>query len=208
MSSARLRTVALLVKALVVVLVLWAVADPDLAGLKSKGLSARAVGYPLGTLVLPALWWLGPRRHGRPYGWGADLLCGLPILLDLVGNRLDLYDAVSWWDDLMHLGLHALLTAGVLVQLLDRTTPARWLLTAAAAVGGVSAIGWEVAEYLAFIRFGTELPWAYVDTLGDLVLGTTGSLAAGVVIVLVRRRPGVMASETGTATARYVASRR
>ncbi len=176
------RTAALVVKALVAGLVLWAVMDPDLAGLKSKGLTARAVAYPLGTLVLPALWWLGPRRRGQPYGWGADLLWGLPILLDLVGNRLDLYDIVTWWDDLMHVGLHGLLTAALLTLLVDPATPRRWLLTAAAAFGGLSAIGWEVAEYLAFIRYGTELPWAYVDTLGDLVLGTCGSLLAGALL--------------------------
>ncbi len=74
------RIAALVVKVLVSWPVLWAVMDPDLAGLKSKGLTARAVGYPLGTLMLPALWWLG-RGAGRaaapwlgcgPALWPAD----------------------------------------------------------------------------------------------------------------------------------------
>ena len=38
----------------------------------------------------------------------------------------------------------------------------------------VAAIGWELAEYFAFIRFSSELATAYTDTLGDLALGTLG----------------------------------
>ena len=41
------------------------------------------------------------------------------------------------------------------------------------------AIGWEVGEWWAFIRHGTELDTAYTDTLGDEVLGTLGSAVAG-----------------------------
>ena len=45
------------------------------------------------------------------------------------------------------------------------------------------AIGWEIGEYFAFIRGGTELGTAYLDTLGDLTLGTFGALAAGALVV-------------------------
>ncbi|WP_460520733.1 hypothetical protein [Flindersiella endophytica] len=36
----------------------------------------------------------------------------LPWLLDLLGNRLDLFDTIGGWDDAMHLVNWALLTAG------------------------------------------------------------------------------------------------
>ena len=48
--------------------------------------------------------------------------------------------------------------------------------------GAASAIGWELMEYLTFIRNSPEFATAYADTLGDLALGTLGSVvAAGLV---------------------------
>jgi hypothetical protein len=49
-------------------------------------------------------------------------------------------------------------------------------------VGAIMAIGWEIGEYVAFIRGGTELATAYTDTLEDLVLGTLGAVAAGTLV--------------------------
>ena len=37
--------------------------------------------------------------------------------------------------------------------------------------GGVTAVLWEFAEYVTFIRNSPELETAYTDTLGDLLLG-------------------------------------
>ena len=54
--------------------------------------------------------------------------------------------------------------------------------------GAVTAILWEIAEYFAFIRNSPELDTAYADTLGDLALGLTGSVAAGLVAALAPRR--------------------
>ena len=54
--------------------------------------------------------------------------------------------------------------------------------------GAVTAILWEIAEYLAFIRNSPELATAYVDTLGDLSLGLTGSTLAGLAAALVPHR--------------------
>jgi hypothetical protein len=56
-----------------------------------------------------------------------------------------------------------------------------------AGIGAIMAVGWEVGEYYAFIRGGTELATAYTDTLGDEVLGTFGAILAGLVIA---RNPG------------------
>ncbi len=50
-----------------------------------------------------------------------------------------------------------------------------------AGVGAIMAIFWEVGEYYAFIRGGTELATAYTDTLSDEVLGTFGATAAGAI---------------------------
>ena len=42
-----------------VVLLVIAVAYPDLGNVRGKAAGLRAVAYPLGALVVPALWWLG-----------------------------------------------------------------------------------------------------------------------------------------------------
>ena len=65
----------------------------------------------------------------------------------------------------------------------------RWLLPLlVTGIGAVPAIGWELAEWYAFIRHGTELDTAYTDTLGEEALGTLGVALAG--LLLARRRSG------------------
>ncbi len=174
------RTWSLLIKASVLVLLAVALVDPDLSGMKSKGLTARTVAYPLGLIALPLLWGLVRRRRpGLRFDWVADVWCTVPILVDLLGNRLDLFDRVWWWDDAMHLLMHGLLIAGLLRQFLPAARTVEIIL-AAAAFGGLSGLAWEIAEYLAFMRHGVELGGAYLDTMGDLSGGMAGSLLAGI----------------------------
>ena len=51
--------------------------------------------------------------------------------------------------------------------------------------GAVTAIVWELLEYVTFIRHSNELETAYTDTLGDLSLGLTGSVVAAALTVTV-----------------------
>ena len=62
------------------------------------------------------------------------------------------------------------------------------LLWLTAGFGALLAIVWEVGEYFAFIRYGTELESAYRDTLGDEVLGSAGALVAGTLLAVLARR--------------------
>jgi hypothetical protein len=55
-------------------------------------------------------------------------------------------------------------------------------------MGAASALLWELMEYYTFIRHGTELDTAYVDTLGDMTLGTLGAMLAGLLVLAARRR--------------------
>ena len=189
--AAKLLLAALLVSALI-----W----PDLSGIKGKASTARLVVYPLGALVVP-LWWLvyGRRRVtrdlsgvGPSYPWTADLLITLPWLLDLVGNRLNLFDTITWWDDMMHFLNWGLLTAGALWAWAPRHRVARGLVVMVGLGFGVtSAVLWELGEYLAFVQTSPEFATAYVDTLGDLALGALGALLAALTVgQLWHRRPG------------------
>jgi hypothetical protein len=65
----------------------------------------------------------------------------------------------------------------------------QWVLAGLVTGGGaLLAILWELGEWYTFIRHGTELATAYEDTLGDEILGTTGSALAAAVLLRLRLR--------------------
>ncbi|MDP9239447.1 MAG: hypothetical protein M3O55_02250 [Actinomycetota bacterium] len=58
------------------------------------------------------IWWLVGRRRGAAYPLGVDIVAILPFLSDPLGNFVDLYDSVAWFDELLHLvNWFALVTA-------------------------------------------------------------------------------------------------
>ena len=176
----------LLVKVLLVVLLLLA-AFGDLEQFEGKATGARALTYPLAALVVPAAWWARGRRGAYPHD--VDVLLVLPFLLDTLGNHLDLYDTVSWWDDANHLVNWGILTSAAGRGLLRSRLGALTVAGLALGFGAVTAVLWELAEYVTFIRNSPELETAYTDTLGDLTLGLTGSaLAAALAAWTARRR--------------------
>jgi glycopeptide antibiotics resistance protein len=95
---------------------------------------------------------------------------------------MNMYDTIVWFDDWIHVMNTGFLTAGVILLTLHRTSTLRATLERALAFGVTAAIGWEIAEYFAFISTSSERRGAYTDTLGDLALGTSGSIVAAVVI--------------------------
>lgn len=188
-------------KALLLALLVSAVFWPDLSGVKEKAGTARLIVYPLGGIVVP-LWWFIRGRHrahgeqpGRAagYPWLADLLITLPWFFDLLGNRLGLFDSVTWWDDMMHFLNWLLLTAGVLLAWAPRSAVSRGLFVMVGlGFGATAAVVWELGEYAAFVRHSTELTTAYTDTLGDLALGSLGALVASLIVgqvTAMRRTP-------------------
>ena len=153
---------------------------------------ARAIAYTVSALIVPVGWWIVRRRgRGGRYPYALDILVVLPFLFDTAGNAADLYDRISWWDDLNHLVNWAIIVAAcgqVLIRL-----PLSRVVTASLAVGfgAVIAILWEFLEYATFLRHSEERTTAYTDTLGDLALGLTGSLIAALLTVTILwPRPG------------------
>jgi len=116
------------------------------------------------------------------------MLLVAPFLVDVLGNTFDLYDSIDWWDDANHFVNWALL-CGALGSLLLRTSLGPFVLFGiVTGFGAAAAILWEIAEYYAFIRGGTELATAYTDTLGDEILGLSGATLAGAITALAARR--------------------
>jgi hypothetical protein len=162
---------------------------PGLEQFEGKGFASRLIAYPVMMLVVPVVWWV--RHRGRPEArvpWAAFAWIMAPFLIDVTGNTLDLYDAVTWWDDANHLVNWLLLSLGAGLLLPDGQRPAWERVLLITGLGAIMAIGWEIGEYFAFIRGGTELDTAYTDTLGDEVLGTLGALLAGLILARLARR--------------------
>ena len=153
---------------------------------EGKGYSWRLATYPIAALAVPVAWAILGRRPAYPYA--TDLLLTLPFLVDTAGNALDLYDTIVWWDDANHF-VNWTLLSGAVGALAWRNRIGRWQTMAfVVGFGAVAAILWEVAEYFAFIRNSSEIDTAYADTLGDVTLGLTGSVLAGLAASLAPHR--------------------
>ena len=153
---------------------------------EGKAFIWRLATYPIAAFVVPVIWAIRARDTVYPYA--ADILLTLPFLIDTVGNTVDFYDAIRWWDDVNHLVNWALLS-GAIGALAWRSNVQPWqTLAYVVGFGAITAILWEIAEYFAFIRFSSELETAYVDTLGDMALGLSGSVLAGLAPALTPHR--------------------
>jgi hypothetical protein len=175
------RTANMFAKSALVLLLVLALLYPDQGNLRDKAAGMRAVGYPLISFTVPMLWW-ALWRDRMSFPWVSDLLITITCFTDILGNRMDLYDTVLWFDDLMHLMNTGLLAAAFILLTLPRDVGFGRVLERALAFGASAAIAWEVAEFFAFISKSTEREFAYADTLGDLSLGTAGAVVAAVVI--------------------------
>ena len=193
------------IKAATVALLVWAIASPDLPQFQGKAFTGRAIAYPIALLVLPVGWWLVARLR-IPFPVIPDVLIGLPFLIDVAGNALNLYDTIEVWDDLNHLCNWALHTAAVGLLLRYGGWGAWTRVVLALCWAVTSAVLWELAEFATFVQDSPEAASAYADTLGDLALGMTGGLVAA---VLTARLPALRplpppdpVAGSGSATAR------
>lgn len=181
----------LIAKAVLLLITLRVALDPTWGNLEGKAPGTRAVTYPLLAFVVPVAFFV--RRRSGEYPWAADLMLTVSGFSDVLGNRLDLYDQVLWFDDVMHFAITGLLAAAILLLSGADAAPLRRRLELAIAAGLTASLAWELWEYFAFMTRSTEMVSAYADTLGDLALGWGGAVAAAV-LVGVAHRPGVRRS--------------
>jgi hypothetical protein len=184
------RVLDITAKAGLVGLLLLALFRPDLGNLEDKAAGVRAVAYPLLSFTVPVVWWVWWRERAS-FPWLADLLVTLTCFTDTLGNRMDLYDTVVWFDDWMHLMNTGLITAAVILLTLPRAAGLWSTLERGLSFGLTSAVVWEVAEYFAFVGRSSESPTAYADTLGDIALGALGAVLAALGIQWSWRQGGL-----------------
>jgi hypothetical protein len=168
-------------KTLLILLLALALLYPESGNLRDKAAGLRAVGYPLVSFAIPLLWW-ATLKDRVVFPWAADVLVTVTCFTDILGNRLDLYDTVVWFDDWMHFMNTGLLAAAVVLLTMPRGSSLPRVLERSLAFGATAAIAWEIGEFFAFVQGSSERRFAYADTLGDLGLGVLGALLAGLVV--------------------------
>ncbi len=148
------------------------VAFPNWEQFAGKGMAFRAPFYALPMAVVPLVWKLRG-SHGK-YPWLVDILVFSPFLVDTLGNVFNFYNNYNSTDDVLHFFNWVLLMGGVTVGF-GRTQMKK--LTAWSlgwGFGGLAIIWWEVAEFLVQKMGTAGLSLTYEDTIGDLVLSSTG----------------------------------
>jgi len=176
-----MRTANVSAKAGLVMLLVLALLFPDVSHMRDKAAGLRAAVYPMLAFTVPAIWMLFWKERAS-FPWVADFLVTVTCFTDILGNRMNLYDTLVWFDDWMHFMNTGLLAAAVILLTMHRSSTFLSVLERALAVGATGAIAWEIGEYFAFISGSSERHFAYADTLGDLGLGTMGAITAAVTV--------------------------
>ena len=180
------RRVLWAVRAALVLALAFSVAFPDLPQFEGKGMAFRAPFFLLPMAAVPIGWRLRGRRD--PYPSLADALVISPFLVDTLGNALNFYNSYASTDDVLHAINWILLVAGITLLLLRTDMPpiAAWAL--GYGIGALAIIWWEAAEWLVQELGTAGLELTYGDTIGDLVLSSTGgALGAALAIWLAGR---------------------
>jgi hypothetical protein len=173
----------------------FSVAFPDLPQFDGKGMAFRAPFFLLPMAAVPVGWRLRGRRE--PYPYLADALVISPFLVDTLGNALNFYNSYDATDDVLHVVNWVLLVAGITLLLL-RTSMNR--LTAWAlgyGIGGLAIIWWEAAEWLVQELGTAGLQLTYGDTIGDLMLSSTGGALGALLAVRFGPRGATSVSPSG-----------
>jgi hypothetical protein len=170
-----------------VLVLAFSVAFPHLDQFEGKGMAFRAPFYAASMGAVPIGWRL--RGRTNPYPHLADALIVAPFLADTLGNALDFYNNYDSTDDVLHFLNWVLLVGGITLLLRRTTMPALGAWALGYGIGGLAIIWWEAAEWLVQELGTAGLQLTYGDTIGDLVLSSTGgAIGAGAAIWWDRRR--------------------
>lgn len=148
-------------------------------GAEGKGMAFRAPMF-LGSAVFVPI--IAKVRNWQPYPHTADALLALPFLLDTFANVAGLYEAVIFTDDVLHLVNWISLVAAFAAFRFRNVHHSRDSIMLGYGFGGLMIIWWEAFEWIistdgpSWIGGGGLLELGYTDTVGDLILSSTGGL--------------------------------
>ncbi len=189
MGEQRARTILWTVRIALVLALAFSVAFPDLPQFEGKGMAFRAPFFLLPMAAVPIGWRL--RGRHEPYPYIADALVISPFLADTLGNAFNFYNSFGVTDDVLHFLNWVLLVAGITLLLLRTHIPALAAWALGYGIGGLAIIWWEAAEWLVQELGTAGLELTYGDTIGDLVISSTGgAIGAGLAVWGSRRHAG------------------
>ncbi len=168
--------------ALAVAFAVAIIAAPDVVD--GKNMAARAPIFLAPAVLVPVL---ARVRDWRPYPYLADALLSLPLLLDTLGNLLGFYDRFEATDDVLHFVNWVFLVMAFHAFRYRNVFDHRDAVLLGYGFGAVAIIGWEAFEWLISDAgpFAGDVPDAlsltYGDTVGDLVISSTGGLVGSLV---------------------------
>ncbi|MFW2382707.1 MAG: hypothetical protein ACN4GZ_13180 [Acidimicrobiales bacterium] len=182
MTSERGMQILWAVRAALVIAILVTISFPSWEQFEGKGMLFRAPFYLLPLAVVPVIWRL--RGGHEPYPWAVDALVIAPFLADTCGNIFGFYNNYDVTDDVLHFVNWVLLIAGVALALLRTGIGRLNCWTTAYGIGALAIIWWEFAEYLVQEAGTAGLGLTYGDTIGDLLLSSTGGAVGAAIVVL------------------------
>ncbi|WP_312167806.1 hypothetical protein [Microbacterium sp.] len=164
-------------------------------GLIAAAIWLKPTDAGIAALALPAL--MLPRILGLA-AW-FDVTACATVLVAAWSNVFDLYRTVTGWNLVLHFlctGVLAVIAAVILTRTgvvslaaavdgsgpsLRRRTPVVLVPLVALAISAV----WEMIEWLGWRYLSEDIFVTYQDTIGDMVLGGLGGIAAGILLALV-----------------------
>ncbi|MET0887889.1 MAG: hypothetical protein ABWX92_15730 [Mycetocola sp.] len=161
-------------------------------GVRLLGVLSIVVAFlgwsPIDVAVL-ALGLLGlviPRFLGiRP---SLDAAFGITVLVAAWSGLLNLYEAIAFWDILIHFALNGLCAAVLYILAMrcdvipdpgDGRASFRSVVTLTTAFGLAAGAVWELSEWVGHTIIDDTIYVGYDDTIGDIAAGALGALLAG-----------------------------
>lgn len=120
-----------------------------------------------------------------------DLAVCATVLVAAWSNVFDLYRTIPGWDLVVHLVCTGILTivaaliltrAEVVTMTRDHGARPRTPLVLAPLLALALSAMWEMVEWLGWAYLSDEIFVTYQDTIGDMVFGGLGGVAAGVIL--------------------------
>lgn len=158
-------------------------------GVRVLGVLSIVVAFigwsPVDVAVL-ALGLLGlviPRFLGiRP---ALDIAFGITVLIATWSGLLNLYEAIAFWDILVHFALNGLFAAVLYILAMrcevipdpgEGGAPFRTVFTLITVFGLAAGAVWELSEWVGHTIIDETIFVGYDDTIGDIAAGALGSL--------------------------------
>ena len=148
-----------------------------------KAMEFRAPLFLAPVVIVPIV---ARARRWEPYPHTADALLAAPFLVDTLGNLLGVYDEFPQTDDVLHAINWVLLVGAFHAFRFRNVDDRRDAVLLGYGFGAITIVWWEIMEWaVSEDGFGGAggLALTYEDTIGDLLLSSTGGLIGSFVAV-------------------------